>query len=143
MSTDVQSTSIPSMKKEIIQSICEATKLGKVDLSDGTTADLSENQVIIFSAGCMITGVQCDRDNKGRVVSGDNTLTFPLTGIITDSAVKRYREDLQNSGPLSGSDGCIILKDATVQYSSNYKVHTPELVVFFDQILAITLGSPK
>lgn len=127
--------SLPSLKKEIISGFVGATTLGKLELPSGGTADFSDNQVVVFTSGCMITGRPVDDDEEKAKVNEDNTFTIPFTSFIVNVTAKSYRKEHSLEGPLAGHDGCIVLRDATVRYASDFVIHTPESLYFMTKSL--------
>ncbi|MDU7338076.1 MAG: hypothetical protein E7L17_08180 [Clostridium sp.] len=59
---------------------------------------------------------------------------------LTENAADEYQKEFSISFPLKGNDGYIILKNVTFD-NSNKSYNLPALVVFFDQIIGITIAN--
>lgn len=64
---------------------------------------------------------------------------------LCDKAFESYKEkyELSSDYTISGNDGYIILKDACITNIQGTKSIFPELIVFFDQIIAASLVAEK
>lgn len=96
-------------------------------------ASPSNHLVLLTSAG-IITGDIILDDEKDPDVSS-------LTKFTTDTAMD-YRKEYQlpDDSHLDGNDGCICLKNVTINLS-RVTTHIPFLSVFFDQIIAVSIGN--
>jgi len=112
----VRTVSIPSLKKNIIAAVAS--------LSDNGDPDM--NLILVTSNG-VISGTPCPEESDSE-----------FTGFVQGVA-GQYKEKYAPEAPLDGHDGCIILKDVTVQ-SGLQTTEVGRLVVFFDQIVGVTLG---
>lgn len=98
--------------------------------------DLKDNKVIIVTPFGVITGSPVTKDEP------EGTAKFFAE--LTNEYIKQYYEDnsLAPEHPLVGNDGCVVLKDVVLNSGTNtfnFKI----LNVFYDQIIAITIGNLK
>lgn len=126
------------MKKDIISSLAAITSIGKIKSFKGAISNFSGSQIVIFTSGCMITGTPHSKDVESESQK-DSSNNIPLVNKTVVAVAKQYRESYGVDGPLDGDDGCIVLEDATIQYPNNFIVNSAELVVFYDQIVAISV----
>lgn len=147
---------LPSIKKMIVSSFNSAALMDTHDLvekfndritnelADDASVDFPNLQLVVVTAGCIITGTPKGKSNgETEVIQiGEKKLSFPLpiVSIVTKTAVDAYRKKYEIEGLLAENEGCFVLEDVTVQYSADFIVKTSELTVFYDQILAVTLG---
>lgn len=100
------------------------------------TDSLENNKLIIITPAGIITGSPISDDGTDNDANAFATLC--------SNFVKDYREEnsLNPSEPLDGNDGFFILQDATLQ-TGRATYNFPCLNVFYDQIIAITIGNLK
>lgn len=93
-----------------------------------------QNQIIIFTSSGRITGTPV-------IPEKSNGQTQYLTNLVAEFS-KQYREEnsLPPDSPLDNNDGAIVLSNVTVS-NGGPEVHLNFLVVFYDQIVAITIGN--
>lgn len=96
--------------------------------------ELKNNELILVTAGGVI---------KGKPIS-ENPETFSTNVLdkITHKMIIDYREAIKipEATRLDGNDGCLLLENATL-INGTTKIPFQYLVVFFDQIIAVTIGS--
>lgn len=108
-----------SLKKSVISNLWAMT------ISEG----IDQNEVILLTASGIISG-------KVLSISDQEDALAQLVKPIADGY---FVETATSSEDLSATDGFILLKDVTLVQNS-IKTTFPNLVVFFDQIIGITLG---
>ena len=117
---------IPSIKKHIVSG-----------LSFGVSKEeMKGNALYILASAGVIMGTLIDEIDYTDKIDSTNFLPH-ATRALVDSYRKEYSlEDVK----FGGNDGYLILKDVTVVQGAN-KFNFGNLIVFFDQIIAVTLGS--
>lgn len=111
----------PSLKKEIIGTISAATSM----------VELKGNSVVLIASAGMITGSFPQEDSVAK-----ESAFSEMVGKVAD----RYKETYGIDSLVPGSDGYIILDDVSIRNGAS-NIHMPQLVVFHDQIIGITLGT--
>lgn len=94
---------------------------------------MTRNQlVIVTGAGTII----------GRLVSEDDSEAQKLIPSLASRFTEDYKKEfIDSSEDLPDNDGFLTLVDAQLLTSSNNTVNFPSIIVFFDQIIGITVGS--
>lgn len=101
--------------------------------------DFEQNRIILVTSFGMIHG-DCVR----KFVEGDEVTERNAVHAIVDTAAKKFREGHDNVEVTPGNDGYIYLKNVAIKDSKcDGEIHLPELVVFLDQIIAVTLEQTK
>ena len=100
------------------------------------TDSLKYNKLIVITPSGVIMGSPISNDEMSNDAN--------LLATLSLNCVKEYREknSLEPSQQLDGNDGFITLKNVTLQTGEatfNFAV----LNVFYDQIVAITVGNPE
>ena len=110
---------LPSLKKRLIFSLAFAP----------TVDELKDQEVFLVTASGMIQGVPVNTEELG------------LLAQLADTIAKEHVKDcaLEPDAYLPGNDGYIVLRDARVKEGTN-TYNFAELIVFFDQIIGISLG---
>ena len=88
------------------------------------------NKVILVTAAGVISGV-INQENP------DQCENLGRAGLLTvlDNVVDSYGEE-----NIDGNDGFVILSDVTMLTGTNNRVNLDTLIVFYDQIIAATIG---
>lgn len=119
----------PSIKKILIQYFASSLSV----------EGFESNKLIIYTSSATISGcpvMENSVSNEDKPADNSTDLLVYLTQKITDDYFDEYGD-----GPTPGNDGYIILKDAVFRPGgSNETTQTPFLVVFFDQIIGVTIG---
>lgn len=110
-----------TLKKQIIRILSGAT----------TVEGLENNKVIIVTAMGMIIGTPYIEENYDE--SDLNHHAVPI--VVKETA------DAYGTENIDGNDGFIMLSDVTIKNGVNNVTNVPSLVVFYDQIIGITIGS--
>ena len=121
---------IKSFKKELIQKYSFLT----------TTEGMETNKVILVTAIGIIQGTFMLLPDESETT---NTITNDLLmAKLTERFVDDYRSEnkIAEDEPLPGNDGGICLKDVCIK-SANTTFNLPFLFVFYDQIIAVTIGN--
>ena len=116
-----------TLKKSII------THLSAIPLVEG----MENNSIIVMTPAGTYTGkpVSSKNDNSETVLS--------FVEILSEFADK-YRQDNQiaENESLDGNDGYLMLKDVQLQTSGS-TINMPFAILFFDQIVGITIGNAE
>ena len=110
-----------TLKKQIILGLATATDLEV----------LKNNKLFLVTPIGIISGRPCDENNTAENVDGASFLSS-----LTEKLVEDF--DSEN---IEGNDGFLTLTDVTVQMAGNFTYSLPHLVVFYDQIIGVTLGN--
>lgn len=105
-----------------------------VALASSTKVEgMTKNQLIVITgAGTII----------GRLASEDDTEAQKLLPNLANLLTEDYKKEfLDSSEDLPDNDGFLVLVDAQLLTSANNTVNFPSIIVFFDQIIGITVGS--
>ena len=111
-----------TLKKTIIRGLAVATGLEA----------LRNNKLVLVTPIGVISGYLCDEDNLGQDATGE-----VLLSTITEKLTTDFGED-----NIEGNDGYLLLSDVKVQTGANMTYNLPNLIVFYDQIIGVTLGNP-
>ena len=100
-----------------------------------TIDGMEKNSVILFTSAGIICGTPV-----GITDDVSNPADF-LTETMK-KLVKSYRDDnnISDEAFLDGNDGCVALKNVTIQ-NDQQKLNIPFLCVFIDQIVGVSIGS--
>lgn len=109
-----------TLKKQIILGLAKAPDLDA----------LKGNTLILVTPLGVISGSLCDENSVGKDVAGEAFL-LALTKKLAEGFGKENIE---------GNDGYLLLSDVKVQTGGNVTYNLPHLVVFYDQIIGVTLG---
>lgn len=114
---------IPSLKKHIIQ------EYGFVPSYE----NLQDYKLVLITANGTITGKPVLKDDEDETA-------FELSN-ITKNFVSDYKEtySLEKDKQAPGNDGFIMIKDVKI-VNLNHVTHLPFLIVFYDQIIGVSLG---
>jgi len=116
---------IPSLKKRIITNFSVAT----------TMEELIKNEIILITALGIISGKLADVKNT----DDEKELPEKILPRMANVFYERYIEENNLESPLDGNDGYLALINVTI--TNGDVVHRlNELVVFYDQIIGITIG---
>ncbi len=129
-------TNIPSLKKSVVLSLYSLPGINTSGLPEDGAIDFAGLQLVIITSGCMITGKPLLDDYE----PSSSEAMLVLIEASLKAAKKEHQDTFKYNGQLSGNDGGILLRDVTIRYALDYVVTMPALFVFFDQILAITVG---
>lgn len=111
-----------SLKKNIIKGLAFATD----------TEPLKGNKLILITPLGLVSGVLCDSDGTNPDPAGAQFLT-----ILTEKIAEGYEaKDVQ------GNDGYLMLSNVTIKSGGNVSYNCNNLIVFYDQIIGVTLGNP-
>ena len=104
-----------------------------INLSDSTLVEgLEQNKLVLVTAFGNIVGKPLN--DKDLEHTDDNKNFLP---IMVELFSKEYLKDKT----ADGNDGYIILKDVKITSPSNTTTNLPFLVVFYDQIIGVTIGN--
>ena len=119
---------IPSFKKDLIQYYSILTNSEK----------LGDNKLILVTAA----GIICGTLIQFNEFESNDTKDAELIAYITHQHAKEYcsKHRLSSDVPLQGCDGGVGLKDVTIK-SANDTFSFPFLFIFYDQIIAATIGN--
>jgi len=112
---------VETLKKQIVRTIAAAMQ------AEG----MEQNKVIILTAGGLIAGTVYSEENFSKT-----DLSHCLVPGLAEAAVKDYDTSI-----LDGNDGYLPLSDVTIKNGPNNSMKVPSLIVFYDQIIGITLGN--
>lgn len=121
---------IKSFKKELIQKYSFLT----------TTEGMETNKVVLVTAIGIIQGTFMLFPDESET---SNTITNDLLmAKLTERFAEDYRSDnkIAEDMPLPGNDGGFCLKDVCIK-SASATFNLPFLFVFYDQIIAATIGN--
>ncbi len=107
-----------TLKKQVIRTLALATN------SDA----LKTNSVILTTAAGIISGTLANRN--------DDDIKTKFYSQILNEVVESY-------GPekIIGNDGCLHLTAATIITGSNNRVNVGDILVFYDQIIGVSIGT--
>lgn len=110
-----------TLKKRIIR--------GLADISDTEAA--GKKQLILTTAIGLISG---------KIYTGEEARSEPIgkgsIGEFLPGIVGNY-----NPAEIDENDGFLALKDVTIRIGANNMIFLDSLVVFYDQIIGVTIGS--
>ena len=115
----------PSLKKTVILSMAKAREF----------EHLGENKLVLLTPMGIITGTMA------KLRDGEVSKSSELISHIAKSAKESYDEKFGGDEPLDGNDGYIILENATTMPSDGRSYNFKQLVVFYDQIIGVTIGA--
>lgn len=122
--------SVPTLKKFLIND------LSLLSLPGG----FGKNQLILITAAGTISGelINDSDEEKSEFSSADVVAKF------IDKAATDYKKEYEipEDQWLAGNDGCVVLKNVTIRNGSS-TTNIPVLAVFFDQIIAASVGNPE
>ena len=118
---------IPSFKKFFIGNYTSLT----------TYNDFKHKKIIILTATGIIEGTL---SIKGQYPTNESR---ELLHISLDTISKNYKStfNIESSAPLKGNDGLLALDNVTLITNNGAKINFENLIVFFDEIIAITLDN--
>lgn len=118
----------PTLKKTMISSLFLSLK----------EPAFKDNKLQIVTSFGIIEGLPFNPDDPNLEYEKKVFFDF-VSGIA-----KVYLEDLPAESNIDGNDGYLLLKDVVLRnFSSKNVTNLQTLVVFFDQILAVTIGTMK
>lgn len=118
-------STIPSVKKHIIASL----------LNSCTLESLKSNQLVLVTGAGLITGYPVFKDDI-ETESSKNIICN-----LCDHFFEQYKTDFSIESPLKDNEGYFILRDATLRTTSNNILTIGEIVLFFDEIIAVSIGN--
>jgi len=109
-----------TLKKNII------TSYGAIPFVEG----MERNELILFTAAGRIHGTMPKDDTDSYIVR------------VIGELAQDYRDErkIPDDVLLDGNDGFLILENVTL-YKDSTTINFPSLTVFFDQIIAVTIGN--
>lgn len=118
-----------TLKKHTLASI------GITPVIDG----LTDNQVILVTAAGVITGSPVTKEDINVDSDPKKFFISKMAKEFSDS----YRKDNNISAEeiLEGNDGFLLLKNATLHSADGTPFNFKELIVFYDEIIATSLGN--
>lgn len=118
---------LPSLKKVLIQKYSFLA----------TTDELGNNNLILLTATGIISGKAIQDVPEDQDLSSDDVMSK-----ISLEIAKQYRADngIGDGESLTGNDGFICLKDVQI-ISGTKTINLPFLTVFYDEVIATTLGN--
>ncbi len=118
---------LPSLKKVLIQKYSFLA----------TTDELGNNNLILLTATGIISGKAIQDVPEDQDLSSDDVMSK-----ISLEIAKQYRADngIGDDESLTGNDGFICLKDVQI-ISGTKTINLPFLTVFYDEVIATTLGN--
>jgi len=117
----------PSMKKYLVMEFADAPNM---DLKSGKVGEAH-----FFTSFGVISGRSLD--NPGEV-SDKSTASELFAKHAAEIYQKEYCEE--NTGFAPGNDGYVVLVDVTIRTITNQHYYMPSMVLFYDQIIGMTLG---
>lgn len=116
-----------SLKKDIIYGLANSTEIDQ----------LKENYVVLLTASGIIKG------KISKLGYPEDASPKNLLNTLVHSISEEYREhySIPEDTLLPGNDGGIALEDVTILLNSGSNYVLPHLVVFFDQIIGVTIGN--
>jgi len=119
----------PSQKKELVHDFWQLS--GHPELHNG--------KLIIITAAGLITGVPAERQIDADYKDLEKRQFFTK---FFDDSIRMYRKkhDMPDEESTSGNDGAIALQDVVI-HSGIKQTSMPFLVVFYDQIIGVTIGN--
>lgn len=118
---------VPSLKKFLITALAHVTTMKE--------GGFNKDSIVIVTAAGVITGKQSIYDPNSK--PSENQVTT-----IVEVADKEYKKNFTES-TVAGNDGYLTVRGATLTMSSGVQYTFDNLVVFFDQIIGITVGGQK
>lgn len=118
-------STVPSVKKALIRDL----------LKSCTFDELKSNQLILVTGAGVISGYP---------ILNDATKAESATTLISEfckSSLEKYKADFPTEASSKDADGFIILRDTTLRMASDYVVQMGEVVIFFDEIIAVSIGT--
>lgn len=110
-----------TLKKKII---CGLAEIANTDA-------VKQNEIIITTALGLISG---------KIYTGEDAKAEPAgewsIGKFVPQTVGNY-----NPANIDGNDGFLVLKDVAIRTGANITFKVPNLIVFYDQIIGVTIGS--
>lgn len=101
---------------------------------------LEENNLILTTSAGIISG----KVPSEQEIDDENSL-YGILYKICDNTKEEYLKNISSTASepvIVGNDGYIILKDVKIRStSSNAITHMPFMVVFYDQIIGVTIGN--
>lgn len=110
-----------TLKKQIIFGLANSTDFEA----------LKENKLFLVTPIGVISGRLYCENSTEKNVAGVSFLSA-----LTEKLVEGF--DMEN---IEGNDGYLTLTDVKVQMAGNSTYNLPHLVVFYDQIIGVTLGN--
>lgn len=96
---------------------------------------LEKNKVMLVTAAGIIYGTPAVLDDDLN-----DPANLLCKSVKTFADAYREHNNIPDNTFLDGNDGAVTLKDVTI-CSENFKINTPFLCVFFDQIIGVSLGN--
>lgn len=115
----------PNLKKSVIRDFCVLA----------TTEALESNSIILVTSAGTITGKVAMTLNEEDLTTDNMLLKFSQKFAST----YRQENEINEDESLPGNDGFVCLDDVRI-ISGNNTINFPSLIVFYDQIIAITVG---
>ena len=110
-----------SLKKHTIQYL----------LNWSTLDEVKGHSIWLLTPAGVITGEVVGQDDEGLLIAS-----------VVSNGTQVYKDETNCEFPLDGDDGYIALRNASIVFTSGFKQNTSEMIVFYDQIIAATIGQP-
>lgn len=126
---------IPSLKKTLVTCLLDIT-------GDGP---LKGNKLILATAAGMIIGEPISDEDVSELKVEDlnepSKVTLKVLTSCAESCSEGYKKAHNVDYPLSGNDGYVVLKNATLK-TLNAEYVLASFIVFYDQIIGVSIGNP-
>ena len=100
--------------------------------------EIGNNQLILITAaGTIIGELINDSDEEKSEFSSTDFIAKFIENTATDY---KKEHEIPEDQWLTGNDGCVVLKNVTIRNGSS-TTNLPVLAVFFDQIIAASVGN--
>jgi len=111
----------PSLKRTIIKSFAYAPEVDA----------LKDNHFTLMTSLGFI---------QGRIPAEESGVTLQ---VFSDAIYDNYRKDfnLGEDAKTPGNDGFLVLEDVTLRTPTNVTYNMKELIIFYDQIIGVTLSA--
>lgn len=107
-----------------------------------TIEAFQNNSLVLLTAAGTISGTMIENEDPKNIADTDpNAVSAFALGTIVKGCKKAFNKQEEVESEVIGNDGYLILKDVTVTNFSGVTTKMGALVVFFDQIIGVTLGT--
>lgn len=121
---------VPSLKKILINDLSLLSLPG----------EFGKNQLVLITAAGTISGELIEKiDGEQKEFSSSDVIAKFIEKVGTDY---KKEHEISDEQWIEGNDGYIVLKNVTIRNGSA-TTNIPVLAVFFDQIIAASVGNPK
>jgi len=97
--------------------------------------ELKSNQLVVLTGAGVISGNPVE---KGTI---DETSPKTFVSALTQMTFEQYKSDYSIDSSLPGNDGFFALKDAVLRTGSNTTYNIGEVIIFFDEIIGVSIGT--